>query len=90
MVRFVNESGRPGAGKLPDRFQPIDPGAGDVILSALYPEAGSVLARFYEYRGQDAETSLAYRGGKARLSTTERYNSTAFSCRTAQMFFRTS
>jgi alpha-mannosidase len=67
----VSISGRPGYGTLADTFEPFDPASTNLLLSALYPGGRCVFARFYEYRGQNAETTFAYRQGLAAFSETD-------------------
>lgn len=63
----VSATGKPGGGALGETVQPLELGSENVILSALYPENGGVFARLYECAGRHGETSIAYRGGTARV-----------------------
>jgi hypothetical protein len=58
----------PGKGDLGATLQPIRAGGKGTVLSALYPENGRVLARFYEYQGGKGTASLAVEGsGEAHV-----------------------
>ncbi len=68
---FVAVSGLPGTGRMGDEVGLVEAGSEQVILSALYPERGRVLARLYECQGRGGEAKLALRGRPARIVTTD-------------------
>ena len=43
-------------------------GSDNVVLSALYPENGNVLARLYAYRGRPGEAQVTLFGAAAELT----------------------
>lgn len=60
----------PGSGEL-ESFSALDISAsgGDVILTALYPEDGAVLARFCNYSDSEASAELAVPAGRITAET---------------------
>jgi len=57
----------PGAGTLDAEVRLFDAGSENVLLSALYPEGGRILARLHEYQGRAGEATMAAANGTARL-----------------------
>jgi len=55
-------TGKPGGGSLPDEITAIVGESENVLLSALYPEGSSVLARYYEFAGQAGQLRFATPG----------------------------
>lgn len=49
---MVAYTGQPGDGSLGDHVRPVRTESDTVLLSALYPKEGAVVARFYESTGQ--------------------------------------
>lgn len=68
---IVSIAAPPGAGTLPSELRLLDAGSDHVILSALYPEHGRVLARLYEYQGRGGEAAAALSNGNARLEAVD-------------------
>ena len=61
----------PGADTLGSEARLINAGSDHVMLSALYPEHGRVLARLYEYQGRGGEAPLTVGDGNARLEAVD-------------------
>jgi len=61
----------PGNGKLGNRIDLLSFDADHVILSAMYPSAGNVYIRFYEYKGKPCDISLPIlKSGKSLTEVT--------------------
>jgi len=58
----------PGDGRLGDNVCLLEAGSSDVVVSALYNEAGKSYIRMYEYMGRGGRALLRYLPGKARLT----------------------
>jgi hypothetical protein len=67
----VSVSTPPGAGTLGADVRVLDVGSDNVLLSALYPERGRVVARLYEYQGRNGEAMIASANGAARLEAVD-------------------
>jgi alpha-mannosidase len=61
----------PGTGGLGDDLGLVEAGSDNVMLSALYPEGGRVLARLYEYQGRSGEAKVQLNKGATRLETVD-------------------
>ncbi|UCG47499.1 MAG: hypothetical protein JSU94_18690, partial [Phycisphaerales bacterium] len=57
----------PGNGSLGDGVRLLEAGGENVVVSALYNEAGKSYIRMYEYKGQTGRAAAEYLAGKARL-----------------------
>jgi alpha-mannosidase len=64
---MVSVATAPGTGELDAAVRLFDARSENVLLSALYPEGSSILARFYEYQGRAGEAMIAPANGSARL-----------------------
>jgi len=67
----------PGAGKLDAEVRLLDVDSENVLLAALYPEGGRILARLYEYQGHAGKATLAPTNGTARLEEVDLLGSNA-------------
>ena len=67
----VSLAGTPGPGTLGEEVQPLEPAPDNIILSAFYPEAGRVLARFYECQGRADTAPLSFAGPHSRFQTVD-------------------
>ena len=67
----VSVSASPGSGPLGSEVGLIDASSDNVILSALYPESGRILARLYEYQGRNGEATIASGNGRARIEAVD-------------------
>src|SRR5208283_4823375 len=65
---IVSLTTAPGAGTLDAEVRLVDTGSENVLLSALYPEGGRILARLYEYEGRAGEATIAAVTGQAGLA----------------------
>jgi len=65
---IVSLATAPGAGTLDAEVRLVDTGSENVLLSALYPEGGRILARLYEYQGRAGEATVAAAKGQAGLA----------------------
>ncbi len=63
----VSVAGQPGQGTFGSDVRPVETGSDNVILSALYPEAGRLLARLYEYQGRPGEAPVVVHQRDTRL-----------------------
>ncbi|UCC97768.1 MAG: hypothetical protein JSW66_18230 [Phycisphaerales bacterium] len=61
----------PGDGHLGSEVCLLEAGSSDVVVSALYNEAGKSYVRMYEYRGRGGRALLRYLPGKARLTAVD-------------------
>lgn len=61
------KKGAPGKGPLGDELRLLDLEADNVIVSALYREAGKTYVRMYEYLGKSGMAKVHFGRGKARL-----------------------
>ncbi len=64
---FATRSSSPGNGPWRDERTLIEAGSDHILLSALYPEHGAVLARLYEAAGEPGETAVRLTRGAAHL-----------------------
>jgi len=64
----VSLCSEPGDGSLGDEVRAVDAGSLGVLVSAMYPEAGHVYVRMYEYRGRDSSAAVSYLSGKAAIT----------------------
>jgi alpha-mannosidase len=61
----------PGDGSLGSSYNKVDTDAGgDVIMTALYPDKGKVVARFFKSGDSEATSALSVKIGSSRLSET--------------------
>ncbi|MDH7501428.1 MAG: hypothetical protein QHJ82_01760 [Verrucomicrobiota bacterium] len=67
----VSVSTPPGKGTIGAYLRAFDIGSDNVILCALYPEGGRVLARFYEYQGRPGEMRFAPMNTAAKLESVD-------------------
>lgn len=67
----VSVSTSPGTGAISADLRAFDIGSDNIILCALYPEGGRVLARFYEYQGRPGEVRFALVNTAARLESVD-------------------
>jgi alpha-mannosidase len=67
----VSVSTPPGAGTLGADLRLLDAGSENVLLSALYPERGHVLARLHEYQGRSGEATFTPANGAVRLEAVD-------------------
>jgi alpha-mannosidase len=68
---FPVTAGQPGNGKLGPTMTAFDVESDGVILSALFPKAGTAHARFFEYLGKSGALRLGFSHSGGRLAETD-------------------
>ena len=65
---LVATATKAGSGSLGAQVRFIEAASPEVIVSALYSEAGRIFTRLYEHRGEPASAGLRYLKGAARFT----------------------